>query len=230
MFICACGCGTHVYSTRTGPGHRLRTPYRAGCTARVNTGAFATFRVCTCRTVFGLDSASRSVSCMCMCVCAAVGMCSLTCTLCTAFRMSTRANVPSLPYPLRSSLGYHGRCAYLPVLVLVLVPLLYSASLGQPGQCIICPCSCVNRCTVCTVLVSLVQCFAWSARAMYLLAFVRTRTRISCAVLRLNSTGIVPTCPYRSRTGTSRAVLRLDSTGSVPMRPCLYPCTVFCYG
>ena len=21
MFICACGCGTHVYSTRTGPGH-----------------------------------------------------------------------------------------------------------------------------------------------------------------------------------------------------------------
>ena len=30
MFICACGCGTHVYSTRTGPGHGLRTPYRAG--------------------------------------------------------------------------------------------------------------------------------------------------------------------------------------------------------
>ena len=21
MFICACGCGTHVYSTRTGPEH-----------------------------------------------------------------------------------------------------------------------------------------------------------------------------------------------------------------
>ena len=33
MFIRACGCGTHVYSTRTGPGHGLRTPYRTGCTA-----------------------------------------------------------------------------------------------------------------------------------------------------------------------------------------------------
>ena len=33
------------------------------------------FRVCTCGTVFGLDSPS-SLSCMCMCVCTAVGMCS----------------------------------------------------------------------------------------------------------------------------------------------------------
>ena len=64
-----------------------------------------TFRVCTCRTVFGLDGTSRSVSCMCMCACTAVGMCSSTCTLCTAFRMSTRANVPSFPYPLCSLLG-----------------------------------------------------------------------------------------------------------------------------
>ena len=66
---------------------------------------FAIFRVSTCRTVFGLDSASRSVSCMCMCVYTAVDMCSSTCSLCTAFRMSTRANVPCFPYPLRSSLG-----------------------------------------------------------------------------------------------------------------------------
>ena len=111
----------------------------------------STFRVCTCRTVFGLDSASRSVSCMCMCVCTAVGMCSSTCILCTAFRMSARANVPSLPYPLRSSLGYHERCTYLPVSVLVLVPLLYSASLGRPEQCIICPCS-YSYWTPCAVL------------------------------------------------------------------------------
>ena len=88
-------------------------------------------------------------------------------------------------------------------MVLVLVPLSYSASLGQPGQCITCPgsysywyplCSasiylpvfmfvlCLSRCTVCTVLVSLVQCFAWSVRAMYLLAHVRTCTGTSCAV------------------------------------------------
>ena len=66
-----------------------------------------------------------------VCVCRVVGMCSSTCIPCTAFHMSaritcwylmlvplctvlrlvsqTRANVPSLPYPLRSSLGYHGR-------------------------------------------------------------------------------------------------------------------------
>ena len=73
VFICACDCGTHVYSR---PGYGLRTPYRAGCTARTYTGACALhFRVCTCGTVFGLGSAS-SVSFMCMCVCTAVGMCS----------------------------------------------------------------------------------------------------------------------------------------------------------
>ena len=67
--------------------------------------------------MFGLDSASRSVSWVCVCVCTAVGMCSSTCILCTAFRMSTRANVLSLPYPLRRLLGYHGRCTYSLVLV-----------------------------------------------------------------------------------------------------------------
>ena len=109
---------THVYNTRTGPGHGLRTPYRTGCTARVNTGAcllhFACVRAVRCsawivRAVVYLD--------VCMCVCTAVGMCSSTCIFCTAFCMSTRADVPSLPYLLRSSLGYHGRCTYSPVLV-----------------------------------------------------------------------------------------------------------------
>ena len=72
-----------------------------------------------------------------MCVCTAVGMCSSTCILCTAFRMSTRANVPSLPYPLRSSLGYHVRYTYWPVLVPRAGTSLYSASLEQPnaGNC-----------------------------------------------------------------------------------------------
>ena len=41
---------------------------------------------------------------------------------------------------------------------------------------------CVSRYTLCTVLVSLVQCFAWSVRAMYLLACVCTCTGTSCAV------------------------------------------------
>ena len=30
-----------VYSTRTGSGHGLRTPFRAGCVARIYTGACA---------------------------------------------------------------------------------------------------------------------------------------------------------------------------------------------
>ena len=45
------------------------------------------------------------------------------------------------------------------------------------------------------VLVPLVQCFAWSSRAMYLFARVRTRTGTPCTVLRLVSPGNVPTCP-----------------------------------
>ena len=137
---------------------------------------------------------------------------------------------------------------------------LYSASLGQPGQCIYLP-------VLVLVLVPLVQCFAWSARAMNPCARVHTCAVceslhsvycacILCTVLRLVCTGNVPTCPcsysywyllcsaslgqhgqctylpVRTRTGTSCAVLRLDSTGNVPMCPCpcLYPCTVFCYG
>ena len=79
-----------------------------------------------------------------------------------------------------ASLGQHGQCAYLPVFVLVL---------------------CVNRCTVCTVLVLLVQRF---------LGLVRAMTCLPVFVLVL-----VPV----------RAVLRLVSTGNAPICPCLYPCT-----
>ena len=44
------------------------------------------------------------------------------------------------------------------------------------------------------VLVPLVQCFTWSARAMYPFARVRTRTGTPCTVLRLVSPGNVPIC------------------------------------
>ena len=116
MFICVCGCGTHVYSTCIGPGHGLRTPYWTGCTARVNTGAcllhFACVRAVRCSA--WIVRAVMYVGCV-LCVCTVVGMCRSTCTPCTAFRMSARIT-----------------CWYL-----VLVPLLYSASLGQPnaGKC-----------------------------------------------------------------------------------------------
>ena len=154
MFICACGCGTHVYSTRTGPGHGLRTPYRTGCTARVNTGAcllhFACVRAVRCST--WIVRAVVYLECVCVCVrqsacvarlisfvqrfvCQRRQMCLVCPTpcavrlgitgavhtrpcwylvlvpLCTVLRLvsQTRANVTGLPYPLRSSFGYHGR-------------------------------------------------------------------------------------------------------------------------
>ena len=70
MFICACGCGTHVYSTCTGPGHGLRTPYWTGCTARVNTGAcllhFACVRAVRCSA--WIVRAAMYVECVCVCV------------------------------------------------------------------------------------------------------------------------------------------------------------------
>ena len=140
MFICACGCGTHVYSTRTGPGHGLRTSYRAGVRPELILACllhFACVRAVRCSAWI----VRAVVYLACVCVCTAVGMCSSTCTLCTAFRMSTRAIVPSLPYPSRSSLEKHGRCTYLPVLVLVLVPLCTVLRLVSPGNVSICPCS-----------------------------------------------------------------------------------------
>ena len=136
----------------------------------------------------------------------------------------TRENVPSLPYPLRSSLGYHGRWTYSPVLVLVLVPLSYSASLGQHGHVRTCPwfmfVLCVSHCTVCTVLVSLVQCFALSVRVMYLLARVHTYIGNSSAVGQHGHRTFLPVSVMYLRV---RACI-------VPTCPCLCPCTVFCYG
>ena len=83
-------------------------------------------------------------------------------TPCTVLRLVSPGNVPICPcsysywYPLYSaSLGQHGQCAYLPVFVLVL---------------------CMKRSTVCTVLVLLVQRFLGLARAIYLFARVHTRT------------------------------------------------------
>ena len=84
MFIGACECGTRVYSTRTGPGHGrvffvrccaavYSLPGRGGRSEFILELVRYIFRVCTCGTVFSLDSPS-SVSCMCMCVCTAVGI------------------------------------------------------------------------------------------------------------------------------------------------------------
>ena len=101
--------------------------------------------------------------------------------------------------------------------------LLCSASLGQHGQCTYLP-------VVVLVLVSARVMYllprvrtrtgtsyavlCWRARAMYLLALVRTRTGTSCAVLRLESTVNVPTCPW--------SYSYWCRTGNVPTSPCSY--------
>ena len=118
--------------------------------------------------------------------------------LCTVLRLVSPGNVYNCPcsysYLLYSnSLGQHGQWTYLPAFILML---------------------CVNRCTVCTVLVSLIQCFAWTARAMYLLARGRTRTGVR--------TGNVPTCPCLYSYWYLLCSTLLDSTGNVPTCPCSY--------
>ena len=64
------------------------------------------------------------------------------------------------------------------------------------------------------MLVSLVQCFAWTARAMYLLACGRTRTGVR--------TGNVPTCPCSYSYWYLLCSALLDSTGNLPTCPCSY--------
>ena len=130
---------------------------------------------------------------MCTCVCTAVGMCSSTCIPCTAFRMSTRIT---------------GAVHACPCWYLVLVPLLYSASLNADH----------GRCTYSPVLVpragtSFVQCFAWSAKRGQMCLVCST----PCAV-RFGITGAEHTrpcwylCWYLFRT-----VLRLVSPGNVSL-------------
>ena len=126
-------------------------------------------------------------------------VCTVFVTLVQCFRVARAGNVPNLPVfvlvlvPLVQCFAWSARAMYpfarvrtrtgTPGTVLRLVspgnPIcpcsysywypLYSASLGQPGQCTHLP-------VFVLVLVPLVQCFAWSARAMYLFARVRTRT------------------------------------------------------
>ena len=88
--------------------------------------------------------------------------------------------------------------------VLILVPLV-QCFVGQHGQCPTCPCSysywhllcsaSLGQHGLCTYLPVVVFALV-STRVMYLLAGGRTRTDTSCAVLRLDSTGNVPSCPW----------------------------------
>ena len=152
-------------------------------------------------------------------------VCTRTGTPCTVQRLVSPGNVTICPclysywYPLYSAtLGQRGKCTYLPVFVLVL---------------------CVNRCTVCTVLVLLVQRFLGLARAMYLVCpCLRSYcTCTPCTVFRLAHTGNVPICPclyslldlyhctvfYKlSRCACSATYFDMDSVSLGPHRQCAY--------
>ena len=132
-----------------------------------------------------------------------------------------------------------------------LVPLSYSASLGQPSQCITCPGSysywSAKRGQMCLVFptpfaVRLGITGAEHTRPCWYLCWYLFRTvlRSACTVLRLVRTGHVPTCPcshlyrYLLCSWTARALYLLPvSLMYLRVRatcPRLYPCTVFCYG
>ena len=131
-----------------------------------------------------------------------------------------------------------------------LVPLSYSASLGQPRQCITCPGSysywsakrqmCLVCPTPCAVRLGITG--AEHTRPCWSLCWYLFRTvlRSACTVLRLVRTGHVPTCPYSHLyryllcSWTAQALYLLPvSLMYLRVRatcPRLYPCTVFCYG
>ena len=147
-----------------------------------------------------------------MCVCTAVGMCSSTCILCTAFRMSTRANVPSLPYHLRSSVGYHGRCTYSPVLVpragtSFVQCFAWSAKRGQ--MCLVCL-------TPCAVRLGITGAEPYSPVLVLVLVPLSARANVPSLL----------STPY---------AVRLGITDAEHARPCWYLCwylfrTVLCLG
>ena len=172
----------------------------SGCMARVNTGACLLHFSCV-----------RAVRCSAWIVRAVVY---LACVLCVRQSACAARLVPFVqrfvcqrrqmclvcPTPCAVRLGNTGDVMYPVARVGTRAGTpLYSASLGQPGQCIYLP-------VLVLVLVPLVQCFAWSARAMNLFARVHTCAVceslhsvycacIPCTVLRLVRTGNVPTCP-----------------------------------
>ena len=187
---------------------------------------------------------------------------------CIVLRLVSPGNVSLARARTRTGQPNAGKCAYfalplaqfawvsraLNILARVgawLVPLLYSASLGQPRQCITCPCSysywsakrgqmCLVCPTPCAVRLGITG--AEHIRPCWYLCWYLFRTVLgsACTVLRLVRTGHVPTFPcshlyrYLLCSWTARALyllpvslmyLRVRATFSR-----LYPCTVFCYG
>ena len=160
-------------------------------------------------------------------------------TRCTVLRWSARAmNLFARVFTCAVCESLHSvYCVFIPCTVLRLV---------RTGNVPTCPCSYSYWYLLCSAYLPVVVLVLMSARVMYLLARVRTRTVTFCAVLRLDSTGNVPICPwsysywYLLCSGSLgqhglctyvpvlvslysvRAVLLLDSAGNVPTCPWSY--------
>ena len=68
VFVCACECGTHVYGTRTGPGHGGVLPTGRGARPKFILGLVGYIFACV-RAVRCLAWAVRAVYLVCVCVC-----------------------------------------------------------------------------------------------------------------------------------------------------------------
>ena len=200
VFICACECGTHVYSTRIGSGHGCILPTGRGVRPefilRLVRHIFASVRAVQCSA--WAVQAVQAVHLVCVCVCTAVGMCSpnvvpLAVSTCMRALYSIwhgglggvrsvhecYLHVCTVRVPLEQCLAWLARgCTYLAractrtMLVLVLCLYSYCAC----TRTVIVLVLSLYHCTVCIVLVPLVQCSGMA------------------------STGNVPTCPHCPRT------------------------------
>ena len=76
MFIYAYECGTHVYSTRTGPGLVCVLPTGRGVRPEFLLGLCATFPRVYVRYGVRLEQCEQCILYVCLCSCMAVGVCS----------------------------------------------------------------------------------------------------------------------------------------------------------
>ena len=76
VFVCACECGTHVYSTRPGPGLVCVLPTGRGVRAEFLLGLCATFPRVHVRYGIRLGQCEQCILYVCVCSCMAVGVCS----------------------------------------------------------------------------------------------------------------------------------------------------------
>ena len=68
LFVCACECGTHVYSTRTGPGHGCVLPTGRGVPPEFILGLCATFSRVYVRYGVRLGQCEQCILYVCVCV------------------------------------------------------------------------------------------------------------------------------------------------------------------